>query len=434
MKQEDDITHLLEQATTKAQKRSNIRSVIAGISGGADSTAMLHLLVRCRVTTEAVHCNFHLRGEESERDCQFVKDLCQKLNVPLHVVDFDVKAHCAAHHESIETACRNLRYDEFRRILKEKGFDRICVAHNADDQAETLLLNLFRGAGLRGLGAMKQDSGEIFRPLLSIPRKEILQYLAAIGEEYVVDSTNQSSDYRRNFIRNEVIPLIRTRWEGIDRVLCRTAIEMQSDEQLLEDAYRLFTQEKEDILILKDIWSINSGKRIISTFAHKHGATRRQGEEMQRLLDIDFRDLQSGKKWIVRNGIIIFQQGELRFVSPEDRDVKFRINHCRIDKDAIESEIAASDNASLLTSLSPEQIEFRYVAVGDRISPIGMRGSILLSKVMKDAKLPIEQRERIVVAVEKATNKIIWLEGLKRSRHQLVDIKDGIAYKYWVER
>ena len=211
----------IEQIIANSLKIADVKKVIAGISGGADSVAMLLGLHEAGADITAIHCNFHLRGEESERDRRFVEKLCQRLEIPLVVIDFDVNDYMLRHKISTEMACRELRYAEFRRILNEKKADRIAVAHHADDNAETLLLNLMRGAGVAGMRGMVPDTGEIIRPLLEVSRTEILHYLESKGETYVTDSTNLISDYRRNFLRNEILPLLESRWPEARRSICR---------------------------------------------------------------------------------------------------------------------------------------------------------------------------------------------------------------------
>ena len=185
---------------------------IIALSGGADSVSLLlvlkHLESELGITLEAVHCNFHLRGDESLRDEQFCQQLCRRLHVPLHLVHFDTHAYADLHHVSIEMAARDLRYAYFEQLRRDIHAHDICVAHHRDDSVETLLLNLVRGTGLRGLRGIQPRNAHIIRPLLSHSRQQIEQYLDALGESYVNDSTNLHNDVKRNKIRLNVIPLL----------------------------------------------------------------------------------------------------------------------------------------------------------------------------------------------------------------------------------
>lgn len=183
--------------------------ILVAVSGGADSVALLCMMHEQGTDIAALHCNFHLRGEESERDERFVSDLCQKLHIPLHVKHFDTRSYAEELHISIEMAARELRYAWFEEKRQELGAEDIAVAHHRDDQAETVLLNLIRGTGLRGLSGMHPRSGHIVRPLLNWSRQDILDYLSRIGQDFITDSTNLERDALRNRIRLDVMPLLR---------------------------------------------------------------------------------------------------------------------------------------------------------------------------------------------------------------------------------
>ncbi|MDE5886672.1 MAG: tRNA lysidine(34) synthetase TilS [Muribaculaceae bacterium] len=224
--------------TIKNQLREThfVRLIVA-VSGGADSTALLSLLKNAGVETVAAHCNFHLRGEESNRDQSHIEEICRRLNVPLEIIHFDVKEYIRLHPGiSTEMACRELRYDWFGSIIQKYDADRVAVAHNADDNIETLFLNLLRGSGTSGLRGMLPDNGNVWRPLLNISRTEIEKYLQEVDLDYITDSTNLENDYRRNFLRNEVIPLLKSRWEGFDKALSKSIAFLRAENSVVEQA------------------------------------------------------------------------------------------------------------------------------------------------------------------------------------------------------
>ena len=146
---------------------------LVALSGGADSVALLLILRRLGYRIEAAHCDFHLRGEESDRDEDFVKSLCKKLEIPLHVIHFDTEEYASIHQVSIEMAARDLRYGYFRQLCQDLGAASVCVAHHRDDAVETLLMNLLRGSGIHGLTGIRPKNGLIVRPLLCVSREEI---------------------------------------------------------------------------------------------------------------------------------------------------------------------------------------------------------------------------------------------------------------------
>lgn len=206
--------------------------MLIALSGGADSVALL-LMMQERGKAEAcAHCNFHLRGNESDRDEEFVRRLCEERGIRLFVKHFDTQTEAARTGESIEMAARRLRYDWFTELCLEHGFKEVAVAHHLNDNAETVLLNLVRGTGLNGLTGMAEERPGVVRPLLSLSRHEILDYLRQKGQTYVTDSTNTDTHYRRNKLRHEVLPLLREMNPQIDRTLHETALRLQGVERI----------------------------------------------------------------------------------------------------------------------------------------------------------------------------------------------------------
>lgn len=204
-----NIEHVLQQfksyiASNKLLGYTN--SVLAAVSGGVDSMALLHLLLAAGYKTGVAHCNFQLRGDESDGDERMVREYCDKENIPFFVVRFDVGKYAAQKGISIQMAARELRYTWFESVAAEHGFDKIAVAHNANDEVETFFLNLARGTGLRGLSGMAAAKGKIVRPLLFAPRTDIAQYVREHGLRFREDSSNSQVKYARNRIRIEVIP------------------------------------------------------------------------------------------------------------------------------------------------------------------------------------------------------------------------------------
>lgn len=250
----------IEKVVRNSLKLSGARNIIVALSGGADSVALLAALAEIRtplppsgekaaltqslspsynqnIVITAAHCNFHLRGEESMRDQHFVESLCTHLHIPLEIRHFDVAGYRSLNPSvSIEMACRDLRYDWFRRLMIELKADRIATGHNADDNIETMFLNLLRGSGTTGLRGMSPDNGSVLRPLLSIHRPEIEKYLKGKGLDFIVDSSNLTSDYRRNFLRNEIIPQLRMRWPGLNKALDRSIQLLKAENDIIEKA------------------------------------------------------------------------------------------------------------------------------------------------------------------------------------------------------
>lgn len=187
-------------------------NIVVGLSGGADSVSLFYILREYKKMVQfnlyAVHINHNIRGEEALRDEKYVEKICEEENVPLFIFSCDVTGIAKKNRLSVEEAGRIIRYEKFREVLAEHGGGKIAVAHHMNDQAETIMFNMIRGSGIKGIGGMNPVNGDIIRPLLCVKRAEIEEYLSSIGREYCTDSTNLHDDYMRNRLRLKLIPYI----------------------------------------------------------------------------------------------------------------------------------------------------------------------------------------------------------------------------------
>ena len=220
------------------------KKYLVALSGGADSVALLLVLYELGYTVEACHCNFHLRGEESDRDERFCVTLCQQLNIKLHRIHFDTRTYAKLHNESIELAARNLRYRFFDQLRKDVDAAGICVAHHQDDNVETILINLVRGTGLKGLTGISPVNGYIIRPFLCITRQDILDYLTERQQNFVTDSSNLVDDVVRNKIRLNIIPMLKEINPAVCHNIAATARYLTEASKMLTAALE---KEKEQI-------------------------------------------------------------------------------------------------------------------------------------------------------------------------------------------
>lgn len=223
--------------------------VVVACSGGADSIFLLHIVDKLGFDCVVAHCNFHLRGEESDRDENFVRDFCKTRNLTLIVKSFATREYAQENKLSIEMAARELRYNWFEDIRKEYNAQAIAVAHHSDDSIETILLNLLRGTGLKGICGIRPKNGFIVRPLLCINRAEIELYLKENNIQYITDSTNLENEYTRNKIRNIVMPILRDINPQIDSVMLSNAENFSSAENI----YRhIIEKEKSSAIYVTD--------------------------------------------------------------------------------------------------------------------------------------------------------------------------------------
>lgn len=396
--------------------------VIVALSGGADSVALLHILERLGYDTEAVHCNFHLRDEESDRDENFVRSLCERLGVKLTVVHFDTIAHAAQKKISIEMAARELRYEFFESMRKESCATAVAVAHHRDDVAETMLLNLIRGTGIRGLHGIKAKNGYIVRPLLGCSKHDIINYLQRVGETFVTDSSNLENDYTRNKIRLEIIPLMRRINPSIGATLAETAERIEEAEKVYNKGIkeaRTRVLDGENIIVdalLKE----PSPLAILHETLRPLGFNSAQCEEILR----NTLSGESGKSYFSHTHIVSRNRNKL-IILPLEADSVLAIDkelslnnivttvYGEIKAEKVTFDGVISKNACIAT-LDCEKIKFplklRNVQTGDKFRPYGMRGSKLVSDYLTDRKKSIMEKSRQLVVTD-ADGTIAWLVG-----------------------
>ncbi len=422
---EKDTCLKLEKEFEKRLTDANIKRVLVGLSGGADSTALLRLLIGSQkfrsgnLDLKCIHCNFHLRGEESERDQRFCENLCQNLGIPLTIADFDAQKTAAVQKISIEVACRQLRYDFFEEVIRSEGWDMIAVAHHLEDNAETLLLNLMRGSGINGLKGMRRINGHIFRPLLEFSRKELLGYLQSIGQDYIVDSTNLQTDYRRNFLRLEVIPLLEQRWPEASRLIARSATILAGEADILNK--HLQSTHQGNRLSLNRIRASEDPVTEIYYFIKDAEGTPDIAREIWLSITSPNLKSASGKWWRLGSSHRVSLEREYIELLPAEslplKPIKIEIvdltpklfQEIRRNKD---------QRRAWIPYIYKEALIIRPYKEGDRI--LKSRGeSALVSKLMKDAKYTRAQKESTPVVTDREGN-ILWVAGLRRSCLALV--------------
>lgn len=407
----------VEKYIAKHKLLNDGSNVLVALSGGADSVALLIALLKLGYRCEAVHCNFHLRGEESNRDETFVRDLCQRLNVMLHVVEFNTTQYAKERGISIEMAARELRYDTFEKLRQERGAIAIAVAHHMDDSAETLLLNLVRGTGIKGLRGIQPKNGYIVRPLLCVSRKDIIDYLEWRGETFVTDSTNLTSEYTRNKIRLEVIPKLAEINPSIKKSLATTAWCLSESEliyrhaveeaikRVKEDNYINIEQLRKEIApatLLHEILSplgFNSAQVdcITSSFDSEgskvfYSAAWMITKERDRLTIVPKREQELFNITLPAEGKTETDYGVLTMTAELfDGNIPKRCNIATLDLDRLHLPLT-----------------LRNVQNGDRFAPFGMRGTKLVSDYMTDHKKSKSERLQQLVVLD-ASGEIVWL-------------------------
>jgi len=393
---------------------------IVALSGGADSVALLLFLDEMGYQVHAAHCNFHLRGAESDRDEAFCESLCLQKNIPFHRIHFDTLTYAETHHVSVEMAARELRYGYFEQLRKDIGASGICVAHHRDDSVETVLMNLIRGTGLRGLTGIQPRNGVVLRPLLCVSRQEIEHFLQERGQKYVTDSTNLVADVLRNKLRLQIIPLLQTlNPAAIDNILRST--EHLAEAQLVLDSISYKLKDVKQLYFSK-LEEFGSREYALYEWAKQYGFNGPQVKDML--------TAETGSVFSSSMGYDLLVDRDSYLVEPILKPYK----EVRIPEEGtyILDEITkikvkkcpayVSKNPSVAT-LDAQKVAFpltvRRVEEGDRMQPYGMRGTKLLSDLMTDCKLSLFDKRRQLVVVD-AQGVVIWAVGLRVSQQVAV--------------
>lgn len=380
-------------------------TVLVAVSGGADSVALLHLLHTLGYPVSALHCNFHLRGEESDADQQFVEKLCQQFGVSLGVTHFHTADYANSHGISIEMAARELRYQWFREQMEAQKAQAIAVGHHMDDQAETLLLNLLRGTGLRGLAGMHPQHNSVVRPLLCVSRKDIEEYLRLHHLAYVTDSTNLQHDVLRNRIRLEVMPLLEQLQPAARQTLWRATQNVgNSLPYYIKGVNEAMTLcgFKDDRLNIETYQENGCPLTLLHEWLYPYGFNTLQLSDIQQHLSG-----QAGKIWESPTHRLLRDRGHLLLVvKQEDTDEPVIEMNETSEIGPTGAEFAYVD-ADLITA----PLVIRKVQNADWFVPFGMKGRKLLSDFLTNQKLSRFQKERQWVLCH--GNDIVWVIGLR---------------------
>ncbi len=400
------------------------RPIVVGLSGGADSVALLFILKELGYSCHAAHCNFQLRGEESVRDLHFAQQIAHEAAVSFHTVTFDTTSYAQEKRMSIEMACRELRYNWFRDLCSELDAPYLAVAHHRDDSVETVLLNLMRGTGIAGLTGIRPVNGHIIRPLLALSRADIEQYLTAIGVGYITDSTNQQAIYTRNKVRLELLPLMQTINPSVAEAIERTASHLSEVERVYRAAIAAQTEKVvtvTDPIVTIDIPSLlqqPSPSALLFEIIKEYGFTTTQVAAILqsatapsgRVFDAPtYQLLKDRTHYIISPRVddtpttYYIEQGDTQVDTP----IQLAISH--IERTGSFQFPTSPLVACFDSNKLHYPLELRKWQQGDRFTPLGMRGSKKVSDYFSDHKFTLFEKQQTWVLL--SGGKIIWIVG-----------------------
>jgi len=404
---------------------------ILAVSGGVDSVVLVDLFAKINLDFVIAHCNFKLRGDESERDENFVKALAVKHCKEFFVKHFDTKRYADENKISIQVAARDLRYKWFAELQSTVNSQRsmaIVTAHHQNDNIETVLINFFRGTGIQGLTGISAFDSErkIFRPLLPFKKEELLQYATDNSLTFVEDSSNATNKYTRNNFRNQIIPLVKQHFPSTEENLLNNIQRLNEVELLYNESVEKYKKslivlkgEEMHISILK-LKKVRALHTIIWELIKSFNFSAQQVNEVIKLLDSNNGSyIQSATHRIInnRNWIIItpLKEDESQIFIIEKGDSKIEFGNNKVVIEQLQTSNFKPETSSDIATLDLDAVEFPLVLrkwkQGDYFYPLGMTKKQKLSKFFINQKLSLTQKENVWII--ESNKKIVWVVGYR---------------------
>jgi tRNA(Ile)-lysidine synthase len=432
--------------------------LLLAVSGGADSVALCELCFQAGFHFEIAHCNFQLRGEESERDEKFVRALAEKYNVQLFKKRFDTEKYGQENKISIQVAARELRYDWFKELVKRNDRQQttddqqtsyILTAHHANDNIETLLMNFFKGTGIKGLQGILPKQGKIIRPLLFAKREEIRFFIEENNLEFVEDSSNNSDKYTRNYFRHQLIPSIQKVFPQVEENLLNNIDRFSEIEILYQQSIDLHKKkllEKKGneihIPVLKLLKS-KPLKTIIYEIIKDFDFTAHQTEEALNLLKSESgkyissatHKIIKNRKWLIIAPVNTLEATHI-LIDEKDKEIDFelgkielRMKNSETRKNVFIPPSGVRELSEFSAKLDAKDITYplllRKWKQGDYFYPLGMQKKKKLSKFFIDQKLSLTEKEKVWVI--ESNKKIIWIIGKRiDDRFKITDASKNV--------
>lgn len=393
--------------------------LLIAISGGLDSVVLTHLCHQLKLNISLAHCNFNLRGTESDADEDFVLDLAKNLELEAFIQRFDTIKYANKHKLSIQMAARELRYNWFQDLAKQLDFDYIITAHHADDDLETFLINFIRGTGLNGLTGIPENKNKVVRPLLTFSRETIENYAKENNIHWQEDNSNTSRKYLRNKLRHDVVPILKEINPQLLDSLQVTLNNLRQSESLVRDA---LLQASKDVIITKDdnilldvdkLKKLNNTQAYLYQFLNVYGF--REWNDIYNLLEAQPGKYVASKSHRLikdRTYLILTEisdNSDFKAIQIEKNINEIIFNSCKLTLQEVNN-ISTTHHSSIFVDkdLLKYPLTVRKWQKGDYFYPFGMTGKKKLSKYFKDEKWSLPEKEEALVLVSN-DDKIIWI-------------------------
>lgn len=414
-------------------------SILVGVSGGADSVALLHLLHTANVPVAAAHVNYGLRDDESNGDEQFVSELCAQLNVPLYIRK-TTREELATFDNNLQAAARKLRNNFFEEIAAKEAMGWTALAHHSNDQLETVLMNFLRGSGLNGMTGMRYVNGTIVRPLLDVPREAVLDYLRSNGLQWREDSSNAGDDYLRNRVRHHVMPELQSLDQRNARGWKNSIAQLDETHQLLEALLQphlaaCVTEANDHVRIDKEyVRGFSSPALLFNYLLNRYAFSMHfsDGQFAQLLAQ------QAGKKY--ESGALVltvdrgyFVLGKKTIGMPAEQTLHPGETtgawSCAVVPVAGPLKVNGYE-AFLNGDLIDAAMIVRAWRAGDRVQPVGLNGTKKVSDALTELKVPSHEKAAYPVLVFR--NEIVWIPGYRiAEKYKITDHTKTALHIRW---
>lgn len=408
--------------------------LLLAVSGGLDSMAMWHLFRMSGFTVGVAHMHFQLRDTDADADQQFVEEAARASNTPFHTTRVSAREYARQHKLSIEEAARILRYQWLEDIRSANGYTHICTAHHGDDQAETMLMHLVRGTGVKGLSGIPLRSQQVIRPLLFTDRATLSAYCSEHQVQYREDATNADTDIRRNFIRHKVMPLLRELNPSLIQTMRENAERMGDAAGLMQERsdallHRWLTVKGDDIqLPIKRITHHKAGRSLLYHWLSAYGFNNDQCAQIWEAAGNSGRQFLSATHRLVTTGSHFLLTGHqpsaisMVYIDQEQRAVQFgkSVLHFEILRHAPGLSVHTSPDTALFDAEKLQwPLTLRIWEKGDYLYPLGLTkpksgkpGKKKVSDLLVDIKMSIPDKERTPVLM--SGDQIIWVAGVRQ--------------------
>ena len=398
--------------------------LLVAVSGGLDSMVLVHLCNKLDLNFSLAHCNYKLRGIESNSDEDFIKSHAKINSIELFTTFFDTNSYASSSKQSTQMAARQLRYEWFELLQEQHGFDFILTAHHADDNLETFLINLSRGAGLEGLTGIPAINGSIVRPLLEFTRSEILDFATAENLKWREDSSNKKMLYLRNNIRHSIIPLLKNINPSFMDSFIKTQKYLIESQSVLEDYFleikdRVILSVSEDQISynINKILALNNPKAYMYFLLKPYGFT--DWDKITSLLEAQSgKQISSTSHRLIKNrtNLILCKinsQLEVNIsIQNSDQLIKIPDHGISLHIDSTNSmPVKSIDSVNLDFESLSFPLTLRNWNKGDYFYPIGMKGKKKLSKFFKDQKLSLIDKENALILC--SNDQVVWVLGMR---------------------